>query len=79
MNDEKLEVARVSGEMVYSHNSRAIVAIAGPDAEDDSRVVVVIGGQGFSLRTREQVERFIGCLRAEADSAWPEDAGRSSS
>ncbi len=66
-------------EVTYTHNSSAVVASAPPDGMDGATVIVVIGRQGFSLRTREQVEHFIGCLRAEADSAWPEGAGRSSS
>jgi hypothetical protein len=56
--------------------SSVIVGSTDADEEGGSAVMVVIAKHAFSLRTREQLEHLIGCLRSEADLAWPESAGK---
>lgn len=66
-------------EMVVKPCGSMVVASADGDSEEPQpHVLIVIDGRSFSMRTREQMEHVVACLRCEADRVWPENAPRAS-
>lgn len=77
--DGDMSVERV-GESTMSVITCSSVVVASSEADEHEgpSVMVVVDRHAFSLRTREQLDHLIACLRDEADRTWPESAPRSS-